>query len=81
MEAMRDLTALGIKLSSLSSIYSIWYFNRYLRVTYVAPNWLVVWDHRYSPPQRYDIKEIGNHEAVCRLAAEQLNTLAAEYQA
>ena len=81
MKERRALTALGIKLASLNNVYSIWYFNRYLRVTYVARNWLVVWDHRDSPPGRYDFREVSDHGAVCRLAAEQLHKLTAEYLA
>ena len=75
----RDLTTVSAKISSLNNIYSIWYFNSYLRVTYVARNWLVVWDHRDRPPERYDFKEGGDHGTVCRLAAEQLRKLAPEY--
>ena len=79
MEDMRSLTAVRTKLYNLSNMFSIWQFNSYLRVTYVAPNWLVVWDHRHSPPVRYDIKEMSDHETVCRLAADQLRRLSAEY--
>jgi hypothetical protein len=75
------MTALITNLIKLNNIYSIWQFNSYLRVTYVRPSWLVVWDHRYSPPQRYDFKETGDHEEVCRLTAQQLQKLAAEYPA
>lgn len=75
MEEVQDLTTIGMKLDSLNNIYSVWYFNDYLRVTYVAHNWLVVWDHRYSPPKRFDFKEVGDHQTVCSLAAEQLQTL------
>jgi hypothetical protein len=78
MEEIRSLTTLGSKLDSLNNIYSIWYFNSYLRVTYVAPDWLVVWDHRSDPPQRYDIKKTGDHAAVCRLTEAQLKKLAAD---
>jgi hypothetical protein len=65
------------KLAYLSNIYSIWYFNNYLRVTYVARCWLVVWDHRVRPPERYDFKRTNSdHQTVCRLAADQLHKLA-----
>jgi hypothetical protein len=70
------MTALITKLSSLNSIYSVWYFNSYLRVTYVAPSWLVAWDHRRSPPERYDFRESSDHQTVCKLAADQLHKLA-----
>jgi hypothetical protein len=72
---MHIVDELARKLKSLNNIYSVWRFNRYLRVTYVAPDWLVVWDHRQTPPNRYDIKGAGNHEAVCRQAADQLQNL------
>ena len=78
MNEMRGLTPLGSKLRSLNNLYSVWYFNSYLRVTYVARSWLVVWDHRDSPPERYDFREVSDHGAVCRLAADQLHKLAAE---
>lgn len=78
MEDMRGLTTIDTKLHNLSNMFSIWQFNSYLRVTYVAPNWLVIWDHRHSPPVRHDIKEDGDHEEVCRLAADQLRRLSAE---
>lgn len=69
------MNALITNLAHLNSIYGIWRFNSYLRVTYVAPAWLVVWDHRQSPPERYDFKDVGDHQAVCRLAADQLQKL------
>ena len=70
------MTGLVKKLNSLNNVYGIWRFNSYLRVTYVAPSWLVVWDHRCSPPERYDFREVGDHLTVCRLAADQLRRLA-----
>jgi hypothetical protein len=70
------MTALLTSLNNLNSIYSIWHFNSYLRVTYIGPAWLVVWDHRHSPPQRYDFKDTDDHWAVCRMAAAQLQKLA-----
>jgi hypothetical protein len=79
MEEVQELTTIGMKLGSLNDIYSVWYFNDYLRVTYVARNWLVVWDHRCSPPERFDFREVSDHQTVCRLAAEQLRKLAPEY--
>ena len=69
------MTSLVMKLNSLNNIYGIWRFNSYLRVTYVAPTWLVVWDHRHSPPARYDFKDSGDHQTVCRLAADHLQRL------
>ena len=72
------MTALLTKLNNLNNNYSVWHFNSYLRVTYIQPAWLVVWDHRQSPPQRYDIKVTDDHRAVCRLAAVQLQKLAEE---
>lgn len=78
METTRDLAALGTKLESLNNIYSIWHFNSYLRVTYVSPGWLVIWDHRHNPPERCDFKDIQDHQSVCRLAAERLQKLATD---
>jgi hypothetical protein len=69
------VTSLVMKLNNLNNIYSIWRFNSYLRVTYVAPTWLVVWDHRHNPPTRYDFKDTDDHQTVCRLAADQLQKL------
>jgi hypothetical protein len=75
-----QVIGLSTHLSTLNRIFGIWRFNSYLRVTYVGPDWLVVWDHRQSPPQRYDFKEVGNHENVCRLAAEQLQKMESNHQ-
>jgi hypothetical protein len=72
---MHIVNELANKLNSLNHIFGIWHFNNYLRVTYVAPDWLVVWDHRQNPPERYDFKDAGNHQTVCRLAADQLQRL------
>lgn len=76
-----DLAAIATKLNSLNTIYSVWRFNKHLRVTYVAPGWLIVWNHRENPPQRYDIREAGDHATVCDLAAAQLQKLAIAYRA
>jgi len=67
---------LNLKISSLNSAYSVWYFNQYLRVTYVAPRWFVIWDHRQDPPERIDIKGIGDHHELCIRVAQQLQKLA-----
>jgi len=75
------VTELDTKLHSLNTIYGIWRFNNYLRVTYVSLGWLVVWDHRHSPPVRYDFREAGDHQAVCSLAAKQLRKLETGQQA
>ena len=80
MEAVRSLTAISTRLENLNNIYSIWQFNSYLRVTYVSPTWLVVWDHRHSPPERHDFKDVGDHQTVCQLAAEQLQKMSPEYR-
>ncbi|MBZ0304085.1 MAG: hypothetical protein K8J31_30390 [Anaerolineae bacterium] len=74
------MTALITNLTNLNNVFSIWQFNSYLRVTYVSPSWLVVWDHRFSPPQRYDFKQTGDHQLVCRMAADQLQQLAPDYR-
>ena len=78
MEAVRNLNEISNRLESLNNLYSVWHFNHYLRVTYVSPTWLVVWDHRHSPPERHDFRDIGDHEIVCRLTAVQLQKLATE---
>lgn len=65
------------KLNGLSRVYSVWHFNSYLRVTYVTNGWLVVWDHRDSPPVRYDCKT-DDHPAACLLAAKKLRELAVQ---
>ena len=80
MQAASDLTVITMKLDNLNNIYSVWRFNEYLRVTYVARGWLVVWDHRASPPQRYDIKETGDHATTCKRTAEQLQKLVIKRQ-
>lgn len=63
------------KLNTLSGIYGVWHFNNYLRVTYVTDGWLVVWDHRSSPPMRYDCKT-DDHRGACVLASNKLKELA-----
>ena len=80
MVVMRGLTEISTRLERLNNLYSVWQFNRYLRVTYVSPSWLVVWDHRYSPPKRHDFKDMGDHENVCRLAAAHLQKLAPDHR-
>ena len=80
VKAMRELTLLDTRLNNLNHIHSVWRFNSYLRVTYVSPKWLVVWDHRHSPPERHDFRDVGDHQTVCRLAAEHLQKLAPEYR-
>ena len=74
------MMALISRLGGLNYMNSVWHFNDFLRVTYVAPAWLVVWDHRRRPPQRFDIKAVGDHEAVCNMAAERLQALTATVQ-
>ena len=80
MEAVRSLNEISARLESLNNLYSVWHFNDYLRVTYVSPAWIVVWDHRHSPPERHDFRDVGDHEAICRLAAEQLQKLAPKHR-
>lgn len=63
------------KLTGLDNIFSVWYFNDYLRVTYVSKGWLVVWDHRDHPPTRYDCKNL-DHQEACESAAITLQDLA-----
>lgn len=62
------------KLVGLNSIFGIWRFNDYLRVTFVYEGWLIVWDHRNSPPIRHDCKA-KNHQDTCVLAANKLQEL------
>ena len=63
------------KLTGLDGIFGVWYFNNYLRVTFVSKGWLVVWDHRDCPPTRYDCKT-PDHQETCELAAILLRDLA-----
>jgi hypothetical protein len=62
------------QLAGLNSIFGIWHFNSYLRVTFVSEFWLVVWDHREHPPVRYDCKA-RDHRETCELAARTLREL------
>ncbi len=62
------------QLVELNTTYGIWYYNTYLRVTFVSKNWLVVWDHRAKPPVRYDCKG-PNHNETCMMAADKLEDL------
>lgn len=59
----------------MNALFSIWRCNERVRVTFVAPGWLIVWDHRSSPPVRYDCRD-DNHAAVCDLAIRKLRDLA-----
>jgi hypothetical protein len=78
MEVMCGLTILGVRLNQLNHIYSIWRFNSYIRVTYVSQGWLVIWDHRHAPPARHDFRNNGDHETICKLAADYLQILESE---
>lgn len=62
------------KIRKLSGIFGVWYFNKYLRVTYVSKGWLVVWDHRGNPPVRYDC-HTDDHRGACQLALDKLREL------
>jgi hypothetical protein len=81
MEMMRSLIEISTRLENLNNLYSVWQFNHYLRVTYVSPTWLVIWDHRHNPPERHDFKDVGDHKTVCRLTAEHLQKLAVDERA
>jgi hypothetical protein len=70
------MMTLSEKLNGLNSNFGVWQFNSYLRVTYVSEGWLVVWDHRDSPPTRYDCKTSVHREASA-LAADKLQELSA----
>jgi hypothetical protein len=61
-------------INGLNGVFGVWHFNSYLRVTFVANGWLVVWDHRDNPPTRYDCKA-ANHQATCELASSKLREL------
>jgi len=65
------------KISKMNTVFGIWNYSDYLRVTYVAQGWLIVWDHRQSPPTRYDCKE-SEHDQACQLALEKLRELTAK---
>lgn len=62
------------KLAELNRVFGIWHYNHYLRVTYVAAGWLVVWDHRGHPPTRYDC-QMDDHLEACQLAENKLREL------
>lgn len=64
------------KLTALDGIYGVWHFKPYLRVTYVSQGWLIVWDHRSNPPERYDCKA-PDHSQTCAIAADKLRELSA----
>lgn len=67
--------ALLQQLAELNTTFGIWYYNTYLRVTFVSKHWLVVWDHRQQPPARYDCKAT-NHRETCMMTADKLEELA-----
>lgn len=62
------------KIYRLNNNYSFWYFNNYLRVAYIHKGWVTVWDHRQSPPTRYDCKNSDHHDA-CDMAIEKIHSL------
>jgi len=62
------------KLIGLNDVFGVWYFKPHLRVTFVSSDWLIVWDHRNKPPQRYDCRG-ENHTATCLMAADKLQEL------
>ena len=62
------------KIYQLGNILSFWYFNSYLRIAYINKGWLTVWDHRESPPIRYDCKNT-DHTAACDMAIEKIRAL------
>jgi hypothetical protein len=62
------------KIYQLDNIFSFWYFNNYLRIAYVSDGWLTVWDHRQSPPIRYDCKN-RDHNIACDMAIEKIGAL------
>lgn len=62
------------KVSNLNSIFGVWQYTKALRITYVAQKWLIVWDHKQTPPVRYDCQGETHHEA-CTSAVNKLNEL------
>ena len=62
-------------ISKMNTNSSIWHYTDYFRVTYVCEGWLIVWDHRQSPPTRYDCRDI-NHDTACNSVVDKLVELA-----
>jgi len=62
------------KVSNLDTIFGIWHYTDHIRVTYVAVGWLIVWDHKQSPPTRYDCHH-DTHQAACDSAVAKIKEL------
>ena len=62
------------RIYQLDNIHSFWYFNNYLRIAYVSTGWLIVWDHRESPPARHDCKN-SDHNEACNISIETIRAL------
>lgn len=60
--------------SKMSTVFGIWNFNNRLRVTYVSQGWLIVWDHKETPPIRYDCQE-KSHTEACISVVNKLDEL------
>jgi hypothetical protein len=59
----------------MNTLFGIWHYNDRIRVTYVSQGWLVVWDHKQTPPRRYDCQNKDHHEA-CTTAINKLREIA-----
>jgi len=62
------------KVSQLNNVFGVWRLSNRLRVTYVSPCYLVVWDHEQNPPKRYDCKGI-NHDETCHSVVNRIHEL------
>jgi len=62
------------KIFNLDTNFGIWRYTDRLRITYVSPCWLVVWDHQQKPPARYDC-QASDHPETCVLAEKKLREL------
>ena len=62
------------KVYKMNTVFGIWNYSKYLRITYVSQGWLVVWDHRQTPPTRYDCQS-NNHHDTCISVIDKINQL------
>lgn len=62
------------KVYKMNTVFGIWRYSERIRVTYVSPTWLVVWDHKQSPPTRYDCHG-KTHDEACSSVINKLQEL------
>ena len=63
------------RIYKMNTNYGIWRYSERLRITYVSPGWLVVWDHYQNPPDRYDC-HAKTHDKACEAVLLKLGELA-----